>query len=39
LLGLLHSEGAARTILADRGIQLDATRIIVEEMVDDRRAG
>jgi ATP-dependent Clp protease ATP-binding subunit ClpA len=39
LLGLLHSEGAARTILADRGIQLDAARIIVEEMVDDRRAG
>jgi ATP-dependent Clp protease ATP-binding subunit ClpA len=39
LLGLLHSEGAARTILTDRGIRLDATRVIVEEMVDERRAG
>jgi ATP-dependent Clp protease ATP-binding subunit ClpA len=38
LLGLLHAEGTARTILTDRGIRLDATRVIVEEMVSDRRA-
>jgi ATP-dependent Clp protease ATP-binding subunit ClpA len=38
LLGLLHAEGAARTILSDRGIRLDAARVIVEEMVSDRRA-
>ena len=39
LLGLLHSEGHARTILTNRGVRLDATRAIVEEMIDNRRAG
>jgi ATP-dependent Clp protease ATP-binding subunit ClpA len=39
LLGLLHAEGSARTVLTDRGVRLDATRIIVEEMVRGRRAG
>jgi ATP-dependent Clp protease ATP-binding subunit ClpA len=39
LLGLLHAEGAARTILTARGARLDTARIIVEELVRGRRAG
>jgi ATP-dependent Clp protease ATP-binding subunit ClpA len=39
LLGLLQVEGAAGEILAERGIQLDATRTAVQEMGRHRRAG
>jgi ATP-dependent Clp protease ATP-binding subunit ClpA len=39
LLGLLQAEGAAGEILAERGIQLDATRTAVQEMGRHRRAG
>ena len=39
LLGLLHAEGSARTILLARGARLDAARIMVEELVRGRRAG
>ena len=39
LLGLLQAEGAAGEILAERGIQLDATRSAVQEMGRHRRAG
>ena len=39
LLGLLEAEGAAGEILAERGIQLDATRTAVQEMGRHRRAG
>jgi ATP-dependent Clp protease ATP-binding subunit ClpA len=40
LLGLIHAEGgAAHHILAGRGVQLDAARVIVEGLVRNRRAG
>jgi ATP-dependent Clp protease ATP-binding subunit ClpA len=40
LLGLLHGqEGAAHHILTERGMRLDAARVIVEELVRGRRAG
>jgi len=39
LLGLLHAEGTAGEILAECGLRLDATRVVVEEMVRQRRAG
>ena len=40
LLGMLHSEvGAAGEILRARGMRLDSTRIVVEELVRGRRAG
>jgi ATP-dependent Clp protease ATP-binding subunit ClpA len=39
LLGLLHAGGTAGAILTERGLRLDATRIIVEEMVRHPRAG
>jgi ATP-dependent Clp protease ATP-binding subunit ClpA len=39
LLGLIHAEGSAHDILAAHGVRLDAARIIVEELVRDRRAG
>ena len=39
LLGLLHADGTAAAILAERGLRLDATRSIVEERVRHRRAG
>jgi ATP-dependent Clp protease ATP-binding subunit ClpA len=39
LLGLLHGDGLAGEILTECGLRLDATRIIVEEMVRHRRAG
>jgi len=38
LLGLMH-DGRARDILAPRGVELEAARIIVEELVRKRRAG
>jgi ATP-dependent Clp protease ATP-binding subunit ClpA len=40
LLGMLHSEtGAAQQILASHGVGLDATRVIVAELVRGRQAG
>jgi ATP-dependent Clp protease ATP-binding subunit ClpA len=39
LLGLLHGDGLAGEVLTESGLRLDATRIIVEEMVRHRRAG
>lgn len=39
LLGLLHAEGSAQTILLARGARLDTARIMVEELVRGRRAG
>jgi ATP-dependent Clp protease ATP-binding subunit ClpA len=39
LLGLLHAEGSARTILLARGARLDTARVMVEELVRGRRAG
>ena len=39
LLGLLHAEGLARTVLTERGVRLEATRIIVDELVRGRRTG
>jgi ATP-dependent Clp protease ATP-binding subunit ClpA len=40
LLGMLHSEtGAAQRILASHGVGLDATRVIVDELVRGRQAG
>lgn len=39
LLGLLNSGGAAQTILVARGARLDSARVIVEELVQGRRAG
>ncbi len=39
LLGLLHAEGAAQTILLARGARLDTARIMVDEVVRGRRAG
>ncbi|WP_300012957.1 Clp protease N-terminal domain-containing protein [Pseudonocardia sp.] len=38
LLGLLHAEGSAQTILLARGARLDTARIMVEELVRGRRA-
>jgi ATP-dependent Clp protease ATP-binding subunit ClpA len=39
LLGLLHAEGAAQTILLARGARLDTSRVMVDELVRKRRAG
>ena len=39
LLGLLHGEGAAHDVLTARGVRLDVARVIVDELVRDRRAG
>jgi ATP-dependent Clp protease ATP-binding subunit ClpA len=40
LLGMLHAEtGSAQQILASHGVRLDATRVIVEELVRGRQAG
>lgn len=40
LLGMLHSEtGVAQQILASHGVGLDATRVVVDELVRGRQAG
>lgn len=39
LLGLLHAEGSARTVLLARGARLDTARVMVDELVRGRRAG
>jgi ATP-dependent Clp protease ATP-binding subunit ClpA len=39
LLGMLRGEGPAHDVLVRRGVQLDAARVIVEELVRGRRAG
>jgi ATP-dependent Clp protease ATP-binding subunit ClpA len=40
LLGLIHTEGgAAHHVLAARGVRLEPARVVVEELVRDRKAG
>jgi hypothetical protein len=39
LLGMLRGDGPARDVLVARGVDLDAARVIVEELVRGRRAG
>jgi hypothetical protein len=39
VLGLMQAGGPAGTLLADRGMRLDAARVLVEELVRGRRAG
>jgi hypothetical protein len=39
LLGMLRGDGPAHDVLATRGVNLDAARVMVEELVRRRRAG
>jgi ATP-dependent Clp protease ATP-binding subunit ClpA len=39
LLGMLRAEGRAHDVLMARGVRLDVARVLIEELVRERRAG